>query len=102
MNGFVVLLTMIQWSNLMIKKLEVTIETNGRNTLEINIIDKDKTLLGYNDQVQGINNIQIVSNAIREVFYRMIINMQQDLLLKEVKTTKKARKKPRKKPRKKS
>lgn len=86
----------------MIKKLEVTIETNGRNTLEINIIDKDKTLLGYNDQVQGINNIQIVSNAIREVFYRMIINMQQDLLLKEVKTTKKARKKPRKKPRKKS
>ena len=78
----------------MIKKLEVTIETNGRNILEINITDKDKTLLGYNDQVQGINNIQIACNAIREVFYRMIINMQQDLLLKEVKTAKKTRKKP--------
>ena len=86
------------------KYLLVRIDTNGRDEIDVDITELlkapmfndlgEKRIFNYTDNVQGMNNIQILCNAIREVFYRYMINTQQDILRRDIPKVKKAKKRP--------
>jgi hypothetical protein len=68
------------------KRFTIEINTNGKNILEVLVSPEsgDSLLFEYSDHVQGINNISIVCSAIREVMYRIIIDLQQNIINKEI------------------